>query len=310
MDKTPNNFNKAVQAWYTVTAIIVAFIFFVTYTPNPRFTQMPVVENYYNPANRAVQSNLRLGIIEGPYGEVFLSTIGAALNEKGYTLTLHTFKDYTELNLALANGDIDMNLFQSISQFNRYRFDQGLVLTAISKFPTLPMAIFSDKIDCFSQLSNARVAVPENPTHISQALVVLEQAGLIRLDPYIGKTHVTVEDIIHNPHQLLFVATDPFKTHEMLDELELAVIGGNYIINAGLAYDDALYVEAVTENFFNVIAINTSDMVQPFANDIIRILSSPAFKAGANDGDGLYALYQNPPFIMNGISWHLGGEGT
>lgn len=53
-----------------------------------------------------------VGVAPGPYGDMVTEVISPLLEEKGYQLTTKVFNDYIQPNNALANGQIDANLFQ------------------------------------------------------------------------------------------------------------------------------------------------------------------------------------------------------
>ena len=54
------------------------------------------------------------GVAPGPYGDMVIKGIKPGLETKGYKVELKEFSDYVQPNLALANKEIDANLFHII----------------------------------------------------------------------------------------------------------------------------------------------------------------------------------------------------
>jgi len=61
-----------------------------------------------------------VGVAPGPYGDMVTEVISPLLEEKGYQLTTKVFNDYIQPNNALANGQIDANLFQHTAYLEKF----------------------------------------------------------------------------------------------------------------------------------------------------------------------------------------------
>ena len=55
---------------------------------------------------------IRVGVCAGPYQDMFEQAIEPSLTEQGYSVKYVEFSDYVQPNNALADGEIDLNLFQ------------------------------------------------------------------------------------------------------------------------------------------------------------------------------------------------------
>ena len=53
-----------------------------------------------------------IGTTEGDFADMVRDQVKGELEAKGYTVKLTTFTDYVRPNLALAEGDLDINIFQ------------------------------------------------------------------------------------------------------------------------------------------------------------------------------------------------------
>ena len=108
-----------------------------------------------------------------------------------------------------------------------------------------------------------KVAVPaftnvNDGTNEGRALKLLEAEGLIKLDPEAGFL-ATKLDIIENPKGIEIVEMEAAQLPRVLETVDMAVINGNYAIDAGLNLSDALAIEAddseAAEAYANVVAV-------------------------------------------------------
>src|SRR5665647_458113 len=125
-----------------------------------------------------------VGVCAGPYGDMFQDAIKPSLEEKGYKVTIKEFSDYVQPNKALANKEIDVNMFQHSVYLEKFATGNKLDLTAITKIPTAGMGVYSNKVKSLEEIKEgAVVTIPDDPTNLTRALKVLEAAGLVKIDP-------------------------------------------------------------------------------------------------------------------------------
>ncbi len=130
----------------------------------------------------------------------------------------------------------------------------------------------------------------------TSALLLLEQEGHITLAYGVG-INATRLDIVENPKNLEIVELEAAQIPAQLESVDLAVINGNYAIDAGLSISDALAIEAndgaAAEAYANVLAVKEgrendeaiqalyaalcSDQVKEFINDTYAGAVVPLF---------------------------------
>lgn len=246
------------------------------------------------------ESLIRVGVCAGPYGDMFNEAIKPALEEKGYKIEMTEFSDYVQPNMSLADDEIDVNMFQHSTYLKKFCEEHSLELEYISEIPTASMGIFSDKHDSLDDVSDGgEVAVPNDDTNYARALRVLEQTGLITLNPEIDASTATVADIVENPKNLKFTEVSAEILPSVLDSVDLAVINGNYAIGAGLKLDEAVYNEELGEGYYNVIAVRSEDADKQFAKDIVSIVHSDDFRNVIEDGSKQYTAFARPADYNN-----------
>lgn len=238
---------------------------------------------------------IRVGVCAGPYGDMFKEAIQPSLEEKGYTVEITEFSDYVQPNNALADNDIDVNMFQHSTYLKKFSEEHGLELSYLTEIPTAAMGVFSEKYKSLDEAADgAAAAIPNDDTNLSRALRVLAQTGIITIDPSIDPSKATVNDISENPKNLTFTEVSAEILPSVLDSTDFAVINGNYAIGAGLDLADAVYNEQLAEGYFNVIAVRTADVDSQFAKDITEIVHSDAFRSVIEDESNQYTAFARP----------------
>ena len=225
-----------------------------------------------SPAESAVQSaeptpgetvKIVIGATPTPHAEI-LAIVKEILAEQGYDLEIKEFTDYVQPNLTLANGEIDANYFQHLPYLEDFNAENNTDIVDIANIHYEPFGIFPGKTASLEELEDgAQVAVPNDTTNEARALLLLEAQGLIVMNPDAG-LQATINDITENPKNLRIVEIEAAQLARALPDVEIAVINGNYAIQAGLnAATDALATEdkdslaAVT--FANILAVRGGD---------------------------------------------------
>ncbi len=240
-------------------------------------------------------SVIRVGVCAGPYGDMFKEAIQPSLEKKGYKVEITEFSDYVQPNNALAENEIDVNMFQHSTYLKKFCEEHSLELTYITEIPTASMGVFSEKYKSFDEAENgSTVAIPNDDTNLSRALRVLAQTGIITLNPDVDASKASVNDISENPKNLSFTEVSAEILPSVLDSTDFAVINGNYAISAGLDLADAVYNEELEEGYFNVIAVRTDDAEKQFAKDIKDIVHSDDFRNVIDDENNQYSAFARP----------------
>lgn len=240
-------------------------------------------------------SVIRVGVCAGPYGDMFKEAIQPSLEKKGYKVEITEFSDYVQPNNALAENEIDVNMFQHSTYLKKFCEEHSLELTYITEIPTASMGVFSEKYKSFDEAENgSTVAIPNDDTNLSRALRVLAQTGIITLNPDVDASKASVNDISENPKNLSFTEVSAEILPSVLDSTDFAVINGNYAISAGLDLADAVYNEELEDGYFNVIAVRTDDTEKQFVKDIKNIVHSDDFRSVIDDENNQYSAFARP----------------
>lgn len=247
------------------------------------------------PASTQTEKEIKVGFSAGPYENMFKKGIAPSLEEKGYKVDYVVFSDYVQPNNALANREIDVNMFQHSVYLENFKTEHNLDLVYITEIPTAGMGIFSNSFDSIDAIPDgATVAIPNDPTNLTRSLKVLEQTGLVKIDPSADPAKANEKNLSENPRNLTFIQIEAPQLPRSLDSADVAVINGNYAISAGLKLSEAIYNEELKDGYINVIALRTEDKDSRLVQDILEIVKSRAFKDVIEDPEGEFSSFQKP----------------
>ncbi|WP_440617428.1 MetQ/NlpA family ABC transporter substrate-binding protein [Cysteiniphilum sp. 6C5] len=198
-----------------------------------------------------------------------------AKDEYGLNVKLVSFGDYNLPNRALNNGDIDANVFQHIPFLENQIKEFGYKIMEIGKTFIYPMGIFSTKVKSLKETPiGAKVAIPNDPTNRGRALMILADAGLIKLKS--GVTwKATLNDIVNNPLKLQIIPLQADQIPNNLDSVTLAVINNDFLPKAHLTLKQALFVEPKDSPFANIIVVRDNDKNNPLLLKFVKAYQSP-----------------------------------
>jgi D-methionine transport system substrate-binding protein len=218
-----------------------------------------------------------IGTIAGP--ETVLVEVAKEVAEKQYGLKVDIvpFNDYVEPNRALAEGQLNANMFQHQPYLDQVVTSQKWPLVSIGKLYIYPMGAYSKKYKNINDLpEKAVIAVPNDVTNQARSLLMLEKHGLITLDHNKKVTEISIHDIVSNPKHFQFKEVDPAFMARMLDDLDLAVINTNYaaVVNL-LPSRDALIAEDQESQYANIFVVRHQDAGKPQFLQFLTALRSP-----------------------------------
>ncbi|MGO3307264.1 MAG: MetQ/NlpA family ABC transporter substrate-binding protein, partial [Sphingobacterium sp.] len=126
-------------------------------------------------------SVLRVGVQAGPELKLAEEAKKVAKEKFNLEVELITFNDYVMPNEALQQKDIDINVFQTKPYLDGQSENRGYDFAIVGNTFVYPMAGYSKKIKAISELKNENtVVIPNDPTNLGRALLLLQQSGLIK----------------------------------------------------------------------------------------------------------------------------------
>lgn len=227
-----------------------------------------------------------VGATPAPHGEI-LNAAKELLKEKGYELEIKEYTDYVQPNIALESGDLDANYFQHFPYLEQFNQEKGTKLVSAGAIHYEPFGIYAGKTASLDALAdNASVAVPNDVSNEARALLLLADNGLIELKEGVG-LEATKNDIVKNEKNLKIMEIEAAQLPRSLGDVDIAVINGNYAIEAGLKVSDALASEdaesVAATTYGNILAVREGEEESEKAKALMEALTSDTVKKFIED---------------------------
>ena len=233
----------------------------------------------------AADTTITVGASSTPHAEI-LEQVTEALAAEGYTLKVVIYDDYVLPNQALSDGSLDANYFQHTPYLNSYNAANGTDLVSAALIHYEPFGLYGNGVAAVADIADgATILIPADDSNETRALLLLQQEGLITLPEGANATDgVTTLDIVDNHGydiQAIQADTVPVQLANSA-EGTVAVINGNYAIQAGLKVADALAVEDASGNaaqtYANIIAVRAGEENSAKTQALVKALQTDAVK--------------------------------
>lgn len=220
---------------------------------------------------------IKVGASPTPHAKI-LKEAEKLLEEKGYKLEITEFSDYVQPNKAVDSEQLDANYFQHKPYLDQFNEKNGTDVVSIGAVHYEPFGIYAGKTSSLSELkSGAKVAVPNDVTNEARALLLLQDEGLIKLKDG-ADINATKNDIAENSKNLEIVEVDAAQTARTLSDVDIAVINGNFALDAGLKVSDALAVEkadsTAAQTYANIVAVKRGHEKDEKIQALLEVLQS------------------------------------
>lgn len=239
------------------------------------------------------QSKIKVGVMSGPEHQI--AELAAKIAKEKYQrdIELVSFTDYGSPNEAVHKGDLDANAFQHKPYLDKDSQDNGFKLSIVGNTFVYPIAAYSKKLKSLDALQNgATIAIPNNPTNLGRALLLLEKQGLIKLKDS-QNLLATQLDIVENPKNLIIKEVDGELLTRVLDDVDFAIINNTFAGQIGLSPEkDGLFVESKQSPYVNLIVTRQGneqnqailDFVKAYQTEEVYQEALKLFKGGVVKG--------------------------
>ena len=228
---------------------------------------------------------LKVGASSTPHAEI-LEQVKDTLAAEGYDLQIVVYDDYVLPNQSLADGSLDANYFQHTPYLNSFNAANGTDLVSAAKIHYEPFGLYGNGVDSVDAIaSDATILIPADDSNETRALLLLAQEGLIELPADAsaekGVTTLDIVDAKGHDVQALQADTVPAQLANS-NEGTVAVINGNYALQAGLHASDALAIEDASgdaaQTYANIVACRAGDENSAKIQALVKALQSDAVK--------------------------------
>ena len=222
----------------------------------------------------AITKTIKIGVMAGIEGDAYKAAKSYAKKHYGLDFKFIDFDDYTLPNRALNDGDIDANIFQHVPYLKADIKAHGYKITEVARTFNYPIGFYSKKIKSISDLPNgALVGIASDPSNGGRELLLLQKAGLIKINPKVGLL-ATPSDITYNPKNLRFKLLEAAMLPRELNDMDLVAINTSFLKSVGLSLKDAVLKEGANSPYVNVIVVRTKDKNKIWVKELIKSIHS------------------------------------
>lgn len=218
-----------------------------------------------------------------PHAEILNDVVKQELKKEGYTLEVKELTDYVQPNTLTEEGEVDANYFQHKPYLDDFNKEHGTHIASVAAVHFEPFGLYPGKTkDLKSLADGAVVAVPNDATNEARALLLLQDAGLIKLkDP--KNIASTTKDITDNPKHLEFKELEAAVVPTVLQDVDIAALNGNYALQAKFdPSKDALFSEKsdgiAAKTYANIVAVKEGNEKSEKTQALVKAITSDAVR--------------------------------
>lgn len=222
----------------------------------------------------AMTASLKVGVTAGPHATI-AEKVKDLAKEKGINLEVIEFNDFILPNIALSEGDLDLNSYQHLPFLEEQMASRNYHLKSLGKTVLMPLGIYSQHHKSLKDLQQgAIVAIPSDPTNEGRALKLLEREGLLTLKKTQNPSLLDIQD---NPRKLRLVEIEAPQLPRTLEDVDAAVINTDWILVAGMNPKTALATERKDSPYTNVLVVRQEEK-RPEIDTLLELYHSAPLK--------------------------------
>lgn len=230
---------------------------------------------------------LRVGASPTPHAEILNAVKDILKEQSDIDLEIVEYSDYVIPNTAVEEGEDQANYFQHTPYLDTFNAENGTHLVSVAKIHYEPFGLYSQTVKNISDLPDgAKIAIPNDGSNEARALYLLEEQGLITLNHEAG-FQATVLDITSNPKNLQFEEVAAELVARTLDDVDGAIVNGNYALAAGLKIEDAIATESAeseaAQTYANILVVEQGHENDEAIQALVKALTSDTARDFINE---------------------------
>lgn len=213
------------------------------------------------------------------YGTQFTTSIQPILEAQGYEVIPRSFSQNAQINRSMKDGEVDASIFQSVAYMEDINRLLGMDMVKLADTASAPQSLRSSRHQSLDAIKDGMtITVPNDPVNAERAARILEDLGWIKIKAGVDPIKFSVNDIEKGKYDLVIKEVDPAQALRSIDDVDFAVINGNYIANMGLKITDSLIVEDTPAEHVVMVSISGKDQDQQWAKDLKKAYESKEFE--------------------------------
>ena len=259
------------------TAALAALLFsasHVTYAADPEKTE------------------LKFGYSPGPSPDLFLKAVKPILEKKGYKVSTVVLSDLILADLALNDKEIDFNVEQHGPFMEHFNETQDARLFALADIPTFPAGIYPGRKKDLKELEDGdHFAIPSDASNAARCLAIIQQAGLIKLDPNKNLVRISVNDIVENPRNLKFTELNSYSIPAVATDFDYILITSPIIYNIKADPTKAVFNETVQPYLMLKLVVHEDNKDKEWARDLVSAYASDELREYLRQNGNSYIYF-------------------
>lgn len=236
----------------------------------------------------AADEPIRIGVVGA--SEEHWKIFQQKAEEAGFDVEIVDFTEYTQPNPALSQGQLDLNQFQHILYLAQYNVEAGDDLVPVGATAIYPLGLYSKQYTSVDEIPDgSEIAIPNDPTNLARALLVLQDAGLVTLKDG-GSAFSTEADVVADESRVTVTPVDAQQTALALDSVAASIINNDFLTDAGIDPDSALYADDADSDaakpYINIWAARAEDADNQRYLDLIKIYEDPEVQDALQKASG------------------------
>lgn len=227
-------------------------------------------------------TTLKVGASPVPHADILKFVNDNLAKDAGIAIEVIESTDYNIPNESLAAGDLDANFYQTVPYLEEKSAERGYKFTPGKGIHLEPLGVYSSKIKDLKELKDgAQIGIIADTQNQARALKLLAANDLVTL-PESGD--ITIHTVKAKGNYK-FIEVEGAQLVRSLDDVDIAVINGNYAQEGGLSITkDALAAESPENNpAVNVLVWRSEDDDNLAIKKLEELLHSPEVKKFIED---------------------------
>ena len=190
---------------------------------------------------------LVVGASPSPHAKILKFVQDNLAEKAGLKLDIKEYTDYIQPNVALNDGSLDANYFQTVPYLENQEKESGYDFTAGEGIHLEPLGIFSEKIKDLKDFPDGgTIGIISDVTNQSRALALLAKEGFVELPAGDADANVNTVKKLKN---FEFKEVEGAQLVRSLADVDIAAINGNFAQEGGLSLaNDAIATESPENN--------------------------------------------------------------
>lgn len=222
---------------------------------------------------------IKVGFGPSNYADQFKESIQPILERKGYKVIPVVFSQNPMITSSMRDNEIDASISQSYAFMLDLNRLLNMDMMSVGHTATAPQSLRSTKHQSLDDVEDGMlISLSNDSINMERGARILESLGWVKINDNAKPATFSLKDIEKGQYDLKFIEVDPAQSMRSMDDVDFAVVNGNYVVNMGEKITDGLYVEKTPDDHRVIVTIQSKDKDQQWAKDLAAAYASDEFR--------------------------------